>query len=340
MRGASLNFLKPAIQSVQFYVIFKLMNDINIHRIDMNLLAVFQTLIAERHVGRAAKRIGVTQSAASHSLTRLRALFGDPLFVRHPKGIEPTARALTLAPAIAEIIERTCSVLSSTNAFDATMPHRFTIGAADLGVFTILLPLMRQLRTTAPAMDIRVRLTNSSLAIQAFDRQEIDLALSPLSAPPARIDCSPGLRDRYVGIARRGHPAITRLPMSVDAFAALPFLLVAPLGGATSQTDEQLAKLGLRRRIVMVVPHFLSAPMLVASTDLVAVISERVASYFASQLDIVLFEPPIPLQDYTINLLTSAARAEDMALRWLKEQIELVCSEPKFSSARGARRAR
>lgn len=80
--------------------------------------------------------------------------------------------------------------------------------------------------------------------------------------------------------------------------------------------------------------------MLVASTDLVAVISERVACYFAKQLDIVLFKPPIPLQDYAINLLTSAARAEDMALRWLKEQIELVCSElillpPAVPSERG-----
>lgn len=315
------------------------MNEINIHRVDMNLLAVFQTLIAERHVGRAAKRIGVTQSAVSHSLTRLRALMGDPLFVRHPKGVQPTARALMLAPAIAEIIERACSVLSPTHAFDATKPHRFTIGAADLGVFTILLPLMRRLRAKAPVIDIRVRSINNDLAIQAFDRQEIDLALVPLSAPPARIACSPGLKDRYVGIARRGHPAITRRPMSVDAFAALPFLLVAPLGGDTSQTDEHLAKLGLKRRIVMVVPHFLIAPMLVASTDMVAVVSERVARYFAKQLDIVLFQPPIPLQDLTVNLLTSAARAEDMALRWLKEQIELVCREPDFASARATRRA-
>lgn len=316
------------------------MNEINIHRIDLNLLAVFQTLITERHVGRAAKRIGVTQSAVSHSLTRLRALLGDPLFVRHPKGIEPTPRALVLAPAIANIIERARSVLSSTHAFDATKPHRFTIGAADLGVFTILLPLMRRLRVRAPAIDIRVRLIDGSLAIQAFDRQEIDLALLPMSSPPARIACSPGLKDRFVGIVRRGHPAITRRPMSVDAFAALPFLLVSPQGGDSSETDERLAELGLKRRIVMVAPHFLSAPMLVASTDLVAVISERVACHFAKQLDIVMFKPPIPLHEFTIDLLTSAARSEDMALRWLKEQIELVCSEPDLALARVIRRAR
>jgi hypothetical protein len=90
----------------------------------------------------------------------------------------------------------------------------------------------------------------------------------------------------------------------------------------------------------MVAPHFLSAPMLVASTDLVAVISERVACHFAKQLDIVMFKPPIPLHEFTIDLLTSAARSEDMALRWLKEQIELVCSEPDLALARVIRRAR
>jgi DNA-binding transcriptional LysR family regulator len=82
------------------------MNEINLHRADLNLLVVFQVLLSERHVGRAAKRLSLTQSATSHALGRLRNLLGDPLFVRHPKGIEPTSRALDLAPAIADILSR------------------------------------------------------------------------------------------------------------------------------------------------------------------------------------------------------------------------------------------
>src|SRR6476646_4235367 len=89
------------------------MNQIDLRRADLNLLVVFQILLAERHVGRAAKRLSLTQSAASHALGRLRDLFKDPLFVRHPKGIEPTARALALAPPIADILSRAESVLAS-----------------------------------------------------------------------------------------------------------------------------------------------------------------------------------------------------------------------------------
>jgi DNA-binding transcriptional LysR family regulator len=91
----------------------ELMNEINLRRADLNLLVVFQVLLSERHVGRAAKRLSLTQSAASHALGRLRNLFGDPLFVRHPKGIAPTSRALDLAPAITDILSRTQSLLAS-----------------------------------------------------------------------------------------------------------------------------------------------------------------------------------------------------------------------------------
>jgi DNA-binding transcriptional LysR family regulator len=99
------------------------MNEINLRRADLNLLVVFQVLLSERHVGRAAKRLALTQSAASHALGRLRELFGDPLFVRHPKGVEPTSRALSLAPAIADILGRANAVLASP-VFDPTRTHR------------------------------------------------------------------------------------------------------------------------------------------------------------------------------------------------------------------------
>ena len=313
------------------------MNKIHIKSADLNLLGVFQALMEERHVGRAAFRMGRTQSAVSHALARLRVVLGDPLFVRHPKGIQPTPRALELAPDVADVLERARALLSAAQAFDPTRPHRFTVGAADIGVFTVLQPLMRRLRDIAPAIDLKVRPIDSVGAIPAFDRQEIDVALVPHPSPPARITRVPALHDRFVGIARRGHPDIVGRSVTMETFAKLPFLLVSPQGRESSETDARLAECGLRRRIVMGVPHFLSAPMLVASTDLVAVVSERVALYFATQLNLVVFEPPIPLQGLTIDVLTSRARAEDRALRWLSEQILTACSEPFISSGESLR---
>ena len=128
---------------VQFVVIFNLMKEIDHRRADLNLLVVFQKLLVERHVGRAAKRLGLTQSAASHALGQLRIMFGDPLFVRHPKGIEPTSRAHALAPIVVDILDRANSMLASPGWFDPSKPHTFTIGGTDLAVFTVLVPLIK-----------------------------------------------------------------------------------------------------------------------------------------------------------------------------------------------------
>src|SRR3954470_4303541 len=107
------------------------MNKIDLRRVDLNLLVVFETLMTERHVGRAAQRLNVSQSAVSHALGRLRELFGDPLFARHPKGIVPTRRGLVLGPRVADVLNRARAVLMSSPTFDPDRAHRFTIGQTD-----------------------------------------------------------------------------------------------------------------------------------------------------------------------------------------------------------------
>jgi DNA-binding transcriptional LysR family regulator len=308
-------------------ILFDSMNEIDLRGADLNLLVVFQKLLAERHVGRAAKRLRLTQSAASHALGRLRVMFGDPLFVRHPKGVEPTPRALALAPVIADILDRANSMLTPSLGFDPSKPSTFTIGGTDLGVFTILVPLIKRVRETAPEVDLRVRSLDGTRAVDAFDRQEIDCALIPFPEAPARIVREPAIEESFIGIARRGHPAFRRTRITAANWAALPHLLVSPRGENLGEADEQLAKLSLKRRIVAVVPHFLVAPVIVANSDLVMLTTKRVARHFARKLDLMMFKPPIPISGFTIDVLTSAARATDPALQWLRNQILQICSE-------------
>jgi DNA-binding transcriptional LysR family regulator len=297
------------------------MNQIDLRRADLNLLVVFQALLAERHVGRAAKRLALTQSAASHALARLRVLFGDPLFVRHPKGIEPTARALALAPAIADILNRARLVLASP-AFDPNIASSFTVATIDLTLPTIIVPLIEHLRRVAPAIDLRVVPLVREDVVAAFDRQEIDMAILNFPDPPARIQRIPVLKDRYVGIARRGHPGLKGKSLTAKAYAALPHLLFSPRGDPKGIVDEPLAQVsGQKRRVVMTVPHILAAPMIVGRTDLVAVIAERIARLYLSELDLIQFDPPVKLPDFTISVLTSTARASDSALTWLQQQV-------------------
>lgn len=301
------------------------MNRIDLRKADLNLLIVFQVLHAERHVGRAAERLALTQSATSHALGRLRELFGDPLFVRHPKGVEPTARALALAPVIADILNRTQSILASPS-FDANVASSFTIATIDLTVPTIIVPLMEHLRRVAPAIDLRIVPLVREHVVAAFDRQEIDMALLNFPDPPARITRIPVLKDRYVGIARRGHPGLKGKQITPTAYAALPHLLFSPRGDAMGFIDEPLAQVtGRRRRVAMTIPHVLAVPSIIARTDLVTVIAARIARLYARELGLVVFEPPIKLPEFTINMLTSAARAGDPGLHWLQRQVMHVC---------------
>jgi DNA-binding transcriptional LysR family regulator len=301
------------------------MNEIDLRRADLNLLVVFQVLLAERHVGRAAQRLALTQSAASHALGRLRDLFNDPLFVRHPKGVEPTARALALAPPIADILNRAQSLITAP-VFNPTLACSFTIATIDLTLPTIIVPLIEHLRRVAPAIDLRVVPLVREHVVAAFDRQEIDMAILNFPDPPKRIARLPVLKDRYVGIARRGHPGLKGKPLTAKAYAALPHLLFSPRGDPKGIVDEPLAQLsGIRRRVVMTIPHISAAPSIVARTDLVAVIAERIARLYATQHDLMLFDPPIKLPEFTISVLTSVARASDPALQWLQQQVTHVC---------------
>ena len=153
------------------------------------------------------------------------------------------------------------------------------------------------------------------------------MAILNFPDPPKRIARRPVLRDRYVGIARRGHPALKGKSLTAKAYAALPHLLFSPRGDPKGIVDEPLAQLsGVRRRVVMTIPHISAAPLIVARTDLIAVIAERIARFFAAQYDIALFEPPIKLPGFTISALTSAARARDPALQWLQQQVLDVCA--------------
>jgi DNA-binding transcriptional LysR family regulator len=281
------------------------------------------------HVGRAAQRLALTQSATSHALERLRKLFGDPLFVRHPKGVEPTARALALAPAIADILNRTQSILA-VPSFDANVASTFTIATIDLTILTIIAPLIEHVRRVAPAIDLRIVPLVREHVVAAFDRQEIDMALLNYPDPPARITRIPVLKDRYVGIARRGHPGLKGRQITAAAYAALPHLLFSPRGDAMGFIDEPLARAsGRRRRVVLTVPHVLAVPSIIARTDLVTVIAERIARLYARELRLMTFEPPIKLPEFTINMLTSAARAGDPALQWLQRQVTHVCKSDK-----------
>ncbi len=299
------------------------MHEIDLSRADLNLLVVFETLFEERHVGRAAGRLCLSQSATSHALGRLRDLFGDPLFVRHPRGIEPTLRARDLAPAIAAALSQIRGVLGPVAAFDpATLQRTFRLATHDYGLAAVIVPLMNVLRQEAPGVDLRCVSLPPEQVVDALDRGDLDGAIGGFHGfAAARIDRLTLFSDRFVGVARQGHPKLSAGRMVLDDFLATPQVLLSPGGRDRGEIDEALARAGLTRRVAITAPNFLSVPLIVEGSDLVGVLPERLARRLCTPFAVAMFDLPIVVEPISCSLLTLAPLADQAEMRWLKAQV-------------------
>ena len=304
------------------------MHRIDLTRVDLNLLVVFEALMGERHVGRAAARLFLSQSATSHALGRLRELLGDPLFVRHPKGVEPTTRALALAGPVAAALEQVRAIVAPAAPFDpATLRRAFRVAATDHATLVVLAPLLSRLQAEAPGVDLRVLPMDREGVSGAFDRGEVDLAVGHFPEPPHRIETLALFEERFVGVARHGHPALAGGGPDLAAFAALPHALVSLRGDPHGLVDDALAPLGLRRRVAVTVAHFLALPFLVGASDMVGVLAERAALRLAGTVGLALFALPLDVPGFTVHLLCPRQLAQSPEVAWLSGLVLASCGE-------------
>jgi DNA-binding transcriptional LysR family regulator len=301
-----------------------MLHQIDLSRTDLNLLVLFEAVLEERHVGRAAARLHLSPSAVSHGLGRLRRLLGDPVFLRTPKGVVPTARALELAGPVAEVLAGARLVVASAEPFDPMSSERaFTIGAPD-GVTAFLLPLLARLRSEAPRVDIRLRQLLPSEGGQEvgpawapvlaeLDDRTMDLAIGPFEAVPARGAAPPRGGGGLVFAARPGHP-FTLTP-DLTTYCAAGHVVVSQTGDAQGFVDLSLAEQGLERRVALTVPGFFMALTVVAATDMLAALPRSFAAAHSGTLAIV--EPPLALPRFALRAVLPKAALGDAGLAWL-----------------------
>jgi DNA-binding transcriptional LysR family regulator len=296
---------------------------VHVEAFDLNLLLAFDALWTERHVTRAARRVGLTQSAMSHALGRLRAQFEDPLFQRTPRGLSPTARAHALAPSVTEalaIVRR--AVESQTRFSPAALRRTFTIGTSDYGELALLPRLLVRLLREAPEVRLVVR-----PAVGLGERDLLsgahDLVLGVGRPEGDGVRGEVLFSDSLVTLLRAGHPAAKK-PLTLARFAALPHVLVSPQGAGEATVDVALRERGLSRRLVLRIPHFLSAPLVVAESDAVITLPARVARAVAGQHRFVTRKPPLPLPGFSFSQFWHARNDDDPAHAWLRELVWAV----------------
>jgi DNA-binding transcriptional LysR family regulator len=305
------------------------MHQIDISRVDLNLLVVFEALMEERQVARAAKRMNLSQSATSHALGRLRRLFDDPLFVRHSTGIEPTPRARVLEGPLREALAQVRRVVSPAAAFDpAVLVRSYTVATHDYPVVVLLTKLMAQLRHEAPMVDLKCVSVSYDDVIAGLDRGTVHMACGAfLGLDVQRIQRTPLFEDQLVGVVRSGHPALKDGRMDENAFIAFPHVLTSPDGASHSPLDVGLSARGLSRRVAMSVPNALSVPSIVATSDLIGVLPKRLAATLAGGNGIVAFELPIATETVSCDLLMLGALANVAEARWIQNIFQRVAAE-------------
>ncbi|MGI3776992.1 MAG: LysR family transcriptional regulator [Janthinobacterium lividum] len=308
---------------------------VNLGRIDLNLLVALDALLAERSVTRAAARVGLGQSAMSHALGRLRALFGDELLTRGPDGMRATPRALALGDPVRLALAQVQALVAPGVAFDpATAERVFRIALPD-SVEVLLGPaILAHLRAVAPHVRLRLYPSDPLALLDELDADHVDLAVG-IGIPAGgqtHHRWRPFLRDSYLCMFNAALVGVAP-PISLEDYVRLPHVLTSLRPGERGVVDDALAPLGLARTVVLTTPRFLAVPFLVAGAPVVTTMHARLARLFAWQLGLSLSPAPVALPEVALSLLWHASYEADPGHRWLRQTLVDVAGQEEASKA-------
>lgn len=297
----------------------------DIRNIDLNLLVAFDALYDARNVTRAAGRLALTQPTVSGMLTRLRDLFGDPLFVRTQHGVLPTPRADDLAEPIKALLAN-IEALTAPNEFDpASAAMTISISANDYMQHSLVVPLIRDLRKTAP--DIKLAILPADIAELAdkMARGAIDLAVTIPEFAGPNLPRSLLYTERYVCAARKRHP-LNGKKLSLDDFCRFDHVIVSPTGGSfEGPADRALAELGASRRVSVSLPSFHVLLETIRTGDFLALVPERLL--YGKMAGLKLFNPPTTVPDFDVIATWHQRVDKSPAHRWLRSRLTAVAEE-------------
>jgi DNA-binding transcriptional LysR family regulator len=296
----------------------------NISALNLNLLPVLDALLAERSVSRAAARLGLSQPAVSNALAQLREVLKDPLLVRQAGGMAPTERALGLAGPLRAGLLALEQGLERPAAFDPTTAVRdFTIMTNDFVAYAMLPRLIARIQVEAPRVHLQVRAVQEHVVPPDLAHGGADLVLGFNRGLPPGHKAAPMFEDRFIFVARKGHPKVHR-KITLATYTKLEHVLVSHEPNARGVIDDVLAQRGLTRSVALRLSHFLLVPPIVAATDYVAALSEIVARSAAASLPLQLLKMPVEAPRAIVQMVWHERTATSPAHNWLRGLVEQV----------------
>jgi DNA-binding transcriptional LysR family regulator len=295
--------------------------------IDLNLLSVFQEVYRERQISAAARRLGLTQSAVSNALARLRRTFGDELFVRTAYGMQPTPLAQQMAEPIGAAMAQVALALSQRSRFDpATSGRRFTVAMTDVGEVYFMPVLIERCRALAPGVEIASRRANPLSLKDDMETGRVDLAIGAFEDVSEALYHRALFRQPFVSMFRKDHP-LAKGKVDLERFVAAPHLIVDAAQSPYDRNNGLLEKAGVTAGTRFRVPHFTAVPYIVSTSELVVTVPQKLAESAANPFGLKWIEPPLALPALQTNVFWHRRFNHDPGIQWLRGLIADVFAE-------------
>ena len=296
----------------------------DISRVDLNLLVVFEALLEHQSVTRAGAAIGLSQPAMSAALAKVRVLFGDPLFVRAGGGVKPTVRAEALADPVRRVLQSVrLDVLPKARFDPRTTTRTFTLITPDIGEVAFLPRLLARLGEAAPRADVRTLAMPPPEIERALERGRADLALGLFpDLTKAGFYQQRLFRNSFICIAAAGRGAVAE-PLTLKKFLEAAHAVVSPEGRTHDLFERELKKRGCVRRVRLEIPHYLSLPAIIEASGLIATVPRDVGVAFARVAKLRLLEPPVNVS-FDVKQYWHERAHKDPVNLWLRDMVHAL----------------
>ncbi len=295
------------------------MHKIHNVNIDLNLLKIFNAIYSERSISRAAEHLGMSQSAVSHALQRLRHALDDPLFIRSKSGVDPTARSDEIAEPIFQAILQINGVITQPSSFDPRTSDRiFHFGLPDHAVARYAPLILDRFAKEAPNLSISLYPHPIQQLIEMMENNRLDMAAAVYHSPPARFRTIKLFKSHHVVIAAKDHPFIQG-QLSLNDYKKARHLVFSNDGNRHSYLDDILLPLGVERNIAATIASHMASPIIVSNSDLIATTTMELVQPFLERYELQVFETPFPVGDVDIKLIWHQRHDRDPAHQWMRQ---------------------
>lgn len=297
------------------------------HTIDLNLLSVFQEVYRERQISSAARRLGLSQSAVSNALARLRRSFGDELFVRTAAGMQPTPLATQMAEPIGVAMAQVALALNQRSRFDpATSGRRFVLAMTDVGEIYFMPALIERCKLLAPLVEISSVRAGAVALKEEMEGGRVDLAVGPFEDISEALYQRQLFRQPYVTMMRKGHP-LGKGEVTLERFVKAEHMLVDASESPYDRINALLARAGIGPMVRFRVPHFTAVPYIVSTSDLVVTVPQKLAERAAAPFGLEWIVPPLDLPALQTNVFWHRRYNQDPGNQWLRGLLAEVFAE-------------